>query len=220
MNKYYTICSSDDLKVIGYYPQTFITEDDIPLLYENNGQRQVKSRVFPDFVPNCILKLHDKAKPTNFLDNHVFSFGIIIDEKFKKILKNYILPPHRFYSIKVIWRDTQLDYYWFHYISNTWEFVDLKKSTAQIYKKFDFEVDKVIDIPDLDRINEFESKLSFREDLMLNELFFKDSFPNYDVLEIDKVQYLPRLISEKLLIGLKEGGITGFEANYFDKIKG
>lgn len=211
--KYYSISRSDDLKVIGYYPQTLIKEEYNPRALD--GHSILNSNEFADFNFNYELILHDKAKPTNYLDAHACHFGMVIDLKFKSVLEQFNLPPHRFYPIKVYQKGNLLEYYWFHYIVDIWEYVNIELSSALIMKKFDFEIEKIIPIPNLKTIEQFEENLSFEQELMLNKLVLKT---NYDVIKIGKVQYLPRLFSEPLLNALQDEGMTGFSARLIDKI--
>lgn len=212
--KYYTISRSDDLKVIGHYPQTLAKEGYNARTLEG-GYSILNSNEFADFNFNYKLMLHDKARPTNYLDAHNCHFGMVIDLKFKTILEKFKLPPHRFYPVKVYHKGDFLEYYWFHYIIDIWQYTNIEASSALIMKKFDFEIEKIIPIPNLKTIDEFKERLSFEQELMLNKLFLKT---DYDVIEIGEVQYFPRLLSESLLGALMDAKMTGFEAKHIDKI--
>lgn len=211
--KYYSIGRSDDLKVIGKYPQTLLKPDYNPLV--KNGPYFMNSNEFADFELNYELVLNTKAKPTNYLDGYANHFGMIIDLEFKNILERFNLPSHRFYPIKVDYKGDLLDYYWFHYIIDIWQYANIESSSALIMKKFDFEIEKIIPIPDLTTIGEFKENLSYKQELMLNKLVLKT---NFDVIKISKVQFVPELFSEPLLNALQDAGMTGFEARHFDKI--
>ncbi|MFL0152816.1 hypothetical protein V2632_16235, partial [Tenacibaculum maritimum] len=60
---------------------------------------------------------------------------------------------------------------------------------------------------------------SFDKELMINELFFKDNFPGYDIFLVDKVQHLPIILSEKLIKRFEKEEVTGYEKRLFEKIK-
>ncbi|MGG8498136.1 imm11 family protein [Tenacibaculum sp. TC6] len=213
--KYYNIGRSDDLKVIGHYPQTTLREGYNPSLPDSHWQ--VKPHEFPNFIPNLELELHKNANRTDYLHFHDIS-GFIISEKFKSILKTFNLRSHAFYPIKVYHKGELLEYFWFHYILNIWEYVDLDRSTAQVVKKFEREIEKIIPIPDLTNLEEYEKSLGFEKCLKINKLYLKKNYPYFDVIKITKVQFIPRLFSLDLLNALQESGITGFEAKLFDKI--
>lgn len=211
--KYYSIGRSDDLKVIGHYPQTLIKEDYNPSL--PNGHWNLYPNEFANFELSYELELNSKAMPTNYLHGHTNNFGMIVDLKFKKILEQFNLPAHRFYPIKVDHKGNLLEYYWFHYIIDIWQYVNIEASSALIMKKFDFEIEKIIPIPDLKTIHEFKENLSFEQELMLNKLVLKT---DYDVIKINKVQFVPELFSEPLLNALQDAGMTGFTAKHINKI--
>ncbi len=214
--KYYSIGSSDNLKVIGHYPQTEFKKDfnhGTP-----NSYRNVHPREFPNFNPDLEITLHKNAIPTDYIEKVGPAFGIIINKIFKTVLEQFNLPPHRFYPIKVYHKAELLEYYWFHYIIDIWEFVDIEKSSAQIFHKFKFEVQEIIPIPNLDSILDFKKSLDRKLKLKINSLILKKNHPKYDAIETTKVEYSGVLLSENLVNTLNEAGLTGFETKPFDKI--
>lgn len=127
---YYIYSFSDDLNVIGYYPQVSLRQGYNPRLAESHWQ--VKRDEFPDFIPNLELELHRKAIPTDYLHFSDLN-GIIVSDKFKEILKLHNLPKHEFYPIKIYYNNTLLKYYWFHYlIDDFWNLLNKDKSYAEI----------------------------------------------------------------------------------------
>ncbi len=119
--EYYTINNSDNLKEIGFYPQTDFYKGYNPVLA--NSIWQVKPDEFPDFKLNYELELNKNAIPTNYLDGTSSPPGIIVDNKLKSIFEKFSLPPHHFYPIKVYHVGKLLDYYCFHFIIN--DFLEL-----------------------------------------------------------------------------------------------
>jgi hypothetical protein len=89
-----------------------------------------KGGIFPDFEPNLdSLLLHGKAKPTDFLSSGL-SIGFIINKKLKTLFEQFTLPPHRFFSAKIIYKKEELnDYYLMHIVSDYTDFIDYSKST-------------------------------------------------------------------------------------------
>ncbi len=131
--RYYSIGVSDDLKVIGYYPQLKFKKGYNPGLPE--GYYNLPIHHFPDFVPNLEYELHKNASPVHILPPYPGRFAFIIDEKVKNILKEHCLPPHAFYPTTVFHNDEVLQYYWFHYIPNDfWELIDNRNSFAYVYQ--------------------------------------------------------------------------------------
>ncbi|MGG8498138.1 imm11 family protein [Tenacibaculum sp. TC6] len=214
--KYYKIdFDFDTTKVIGHYPQTDIKKGYNPGL--SDSHRQVKPYEFPNFIPNLELELHKEAKATDYIQKFV-SFGMVINARFKSILQQFKLPPHAFYPIKVYHKGDLLEYFWFHYIiDDFWQNINMEKSTVQVYKKFEFKIDKIISIPKLEDIDNLKKSLTRQEDLRFNKIYFKSSFPKYDVYETQELEFIP-VISEPLLEALQEAGMTGFRVKPFDKI--
>ncbi|CAL2107152.1 conserved hypothetical protein [Tenacibaculum sp. 190524A02b] len=214
--KYYTIdWDYEDLNVIGNYPQVTIKDGYNPSLPE--GHWQVKPHHFPNFIPNLELELHKNANPTDLIEKHV-NFGMMINQKFKNIIEKFKLPPHAFYPVKVYHKGEVLKYYWFHYIVDIWKYIDQKKSTIQVYKKFEFEIEDIIPISNIRNIEEFEKSLPRQKELRVNKIYFNNSFPNYDIIKVSKIGYFESIISESLLTLLESSGTTGFKAKLFDKI--
>lgn len=207
--KYYGINWDDDLCKVGHHPQT---ELKIGRHYE------VEYNVFPNFTPTMELELHKKSLITNYLNSFAISFGMIVDKDFKGILNKFNLPPCTFYPIKVYHKGELLDYYWFHYISDVSKYIDVKKSSAQIFKKFKVKIESIVNIVDLGNIDDYEKSLPRQKELILDKVFFNKDFPNYDVFDIRKVGYSGHLISEPLLNALQKAGMTGFTAMPYDKI--
>ena len=206
--KYYSISwDYDNLEVIGHYPQTSLKKGYNPSLPDSHWA--VKPHSFPDFIPNLELELHKDANATDYLHFDDIS-GIIVSGKFRAVLKKFNLPPHAFYPIKVYHKGELLEYFWFHYIIDIWKYVDLENSSAQIYKKFEFEIDEIIPIPDLDNIQEYKKSLPRQKELRINKIFFKEEYSRYDVIKIFKIGYFGILFSEQLLNALKEEDIKGF----------
>lgn len=214
--KYYTINRSDDIKTIGYYPQTELASHYNPRLA--NSHWNVYHTEFPNFTPEYELELNSNAYPTSYLHAYDNKFGMVVDAKFKEVLKRSKLPSHRFYPIKVYQKGKLLEYYWFHYVLDLWSYVDIENSKAQIFKKFEFEVEKIIPIPNLESIKDFKKSLDRKQLLQLRELRLKKDFPKYDIIEVTKVEYSGNLLSDRLVTSLKEAGLTGFEIKPYDKI--
>ncbi|MGQ3678384.1 imm11 family protein [Tenacibaculum discolor] len=215
--KYYSInWDYDNIDVIGDYPQVTLRKGFNP--GPPHGFWEVQHYEFPKFIPELELDLNQKAKPTNYLEDYT-SFGMIINENFKEILKQFNLPKYAFYPIKVYHKGELLDYYWFHYIADIWEYINIEKSSLEVYKKFEFEIDKVIPMPS--KLSEFKvikKSLPRQKELMIHKIVFKDNFPKYDVFNLSQLGYPPNLISERLLNTLQEAGMTGFVTIPFDKI--
>jgi len=214
--KYYIINWSDDLRKIGYYPQTGLSKGYNPTL--DNSHRKVDQFNFPDFIPNLELELHENAIPTNFIMRIGATFGIIIDDKFKNLLQQFNLPPHHFYKIKVSYNNVILNYYWFHYIvDDFWDYIDLENSTIKITHNTNHENFKIKPIKSIQNLIEIRTNLERGFYLTANELILKKNLP-YDIFSLTNELYYPPIISERLKNKLDDECMTGYEIKLFDKI--
>lgn len=210
--EYYLLNDSDN---IGKYPQARLKKGYD--LYSDISYENVHRGILSDFIPNLEIEIQSKAKPTNYIGAVGPSFGFFCDKKLKLILEKHNLPEHKFYPIKVYHKKELLDYYWFHYISDIWNYINLEASTAQIFKKFEFTVEEIIPLPELNTIIKYRRSLPRQKQLKVNELILKENIL-YDIFNITKIEYIGNIISKKLLNNLINEGITGFEAIPYDKI--
>ena len=216
--KYFSVSISDNLEMIGHYPQTKIkTEqgDDVRV----DGYLAMRYDKFPDFVPNYKLELHPKAIPTNFLPNSPASFGWVVDSKLKIILESHELPKHHFYPIKVYHKNQILDYYWLHYIiDDFFEFIDKKKSYGEVFEftsPFETIVEQTFPILSWDQVLKVKKSNKYNR-TRIGKIIMKKNFPKYDVYETRCISY-SQIISQKLKEVFEKEGITGMEIKPFDK---
>ena len=217
--KYYSISwDYDNLEVIGHYPQTSLKKGYNPRLPDSH--RQVKPHSFPDFIPNLELELHDKAYPTDYIQKFV-SFGMVVNTKFKNILKQFKLPPHAFYPIKVYHKGALLEYFWFHYaINDFFSWLDKEESKALIYDdkngvyKVISELNLSLSLEEIEKINQ---KLPWHQHMKWEKIIFKKEFPKYDVYKTRGLD-LKNFISERLLNALLDAGMTGFTSKPIENI--
>ncbi|RAV28332.1 hypothetical protein [Sinomicrobium soli] len=215
--RYYSIGVSDDLKIIGYYPQLKFKEGYNPSLPE--GYYNLPIHHFPDFVPNLEYELHKDASPVNILPPYPGRFAFIIDEKVKNILEKHCLPPHTFYPTKVFHNDKVLQYYWFHYIPNDfWELIDNKNSFAYVYQIKKATFTKIMEIPIISKeqiLNE-QKKYTGLTPISLGKLKMSVEFCKYDFYLTGAFNHT--IISERLKKALEENNVSGYKAKLFDKI--
>ncbi|WP_024770552.1 hypothetical protein [Aquimarina macrocephali] len=219
--KYYSINNvSDDLEIIGHYPQLALKRGYNPTL--SDSYKQVKANNFPDFVPNLELELHPKANPTDFLPRVGPYFGIFVNEKMKDVLENHNLPRHHFYPIKIFKSDIALNYFWLHYIvDDFWNYLDIESSYAELKKMVDpvtYVVDKKIPIQSRDQIIKEDYKQKGTDILAIGQIKMKRGFPKYDLYQVDCLSY-NTIISEALKEALLTEGLTGFETKPFDRFE-
>ena len=217
--KYYSIDNSDNLKVIGHYPQTEFKKGFNH--GTSNSYKNVNPHQFPAFDPCLDITLHKKAIATDYIGKVGVNFGWFVNEKFKVVLEQFNLPPHRFYPIKVYHRAELLDYYWFHFVvTDFWDFLDREKSKAVIYDdKKNFEAIKDLDLnlnpEDYKKLEYFE--LPYHQNLRWEKIVFKNTYPKYDLYRTLSFG-MKIFLSENLVNALNEAGLTGFETKPFDKV--
>jgi Immunity protein family (Imm11) len=93
---------------------------------------------FPDYRPDFdYFILHSWAKMTDLLSVAVISGGFLISERLKYIFEQFIVAPHKFYRVRLKYKNTFYDnYYWMHIICNLTDFVDYQQSTFFIYYNY------------------------------------------------------------------------------------
>ncbi|WP_299132549.1 hypothetical protein [uncultured Tenacibaculum sp.] len=216
--KYYTIeWDYDNIEVIGHYPQVTLKKEYNPDLDDRIWK--VRHHFFPNFIPNIELELHDKAKRTNFIERSDTYFGMFVDFKFKEVLKKAIIPPHKFYSIKVYHKGELLEYYWLHYIiDDFWKFLDIEKSKGKIIdQKNEFHKEELNLSHSIDSLLKKQEDLPYYQHMKWDKIVFKTDFPRYDIYETQTFDF-KTVISESLLLALKEENISGFIAKPYNKI--
>jgi len=211
--KFYNIGLTNNLNVIGHYPQTVRIEG-----YHVDFVNNVKADYFPDYLPKYGLKLNSSSKPTDVIDRGILTFGFVISEKLKIILSKFKLPPHKFYSIEVA--GSSSNYYWFHYISNMEKFINFEKSEIEVFETLPpFNVEETLSLS-FDEILKLKSDLIMKRgrSLRYKVIQLNNSFPDYDLFEITGAQNIT-LISETLKKEFINNGITGFEISEFINLK-
>ncbi len=216
---YYSIFRSDDLKVIGHYPQTELKKDYNPRLPDSHWQ--VMPFEFPDFKPNLEITLNKDAIPTDYLHFSDSKTGFILSKRFVDFLTEFSLPKHQFYPIKVYHRAELLDYYWFHFIvDDFWNYINRSLSKAVIFdSKQNHEIIGEVDLnltPDEIKNLKY-TELKYHQKMRWERIVFNKEFPRYDVYETKSITYTS-ILSKKLVTALNEAGLTGFETKLFEKI--
>lgn len=216
--KYYNIGLTDELKVIGHYPQTERSKMGGYPVDAFNSERKVERFEFPEFMPRFGIDLHLKGFATDLLDRtSALDFGLVVNEKLKYILEQFKLPPHRFYPIDVY--NTDKKYYWFHYITDFEAYFIASDSEIEVFDNFDFSIIEVLKFTSYDELKEYAKEMVFNIDksIRFKSIYMTSDFPRYDVLDIQGPQYLT-LFSEELKQRLEKEKITGLEYSEYNKI--
>lgn len=202
--KYFEIKPDTNPKKIGHYPQSELGKE------PSYGVHSLKHDRLPDISPELKLKLFKSTIVTDYLDNFVISYGMVISNRFKSVLGKFILPTHDFYRVEVNSTKEKYIYNWLHFISTDFmEHIDLEKSKAIILNSK--KEQKVIDLKTgEDKLRKMlSSNLTNNRKAKWDKIVFKNSFPKYDLFKTQMIEY-ETIISERLLNALKEANITGF----------
>jgi hypothetical protein len=208
--KYYSLSASDNLDIIGCYPQ--VTNTEANLFGSPFSSTKINYGEIPDKIPLLELKFDEDSIKTDLLNTFNPSFGLVVSEKFKKNLSNLNLPNHKFYPINIIENDSYLNgYYWFNFYVNIFPYINMEKS------KFSIEENRQKIEYEFKSENFFKEKnteclMHFNKTLRIERIYLLDSFPKYDLFEFEN--YI--LISEKLLNILQKTNIIGYEANPYE----
>lgn len=141
----------------------------------------------------------------------------MIDELFLQILLRHNLPPFRYYEVKVFHNDNILTYYWFHFIFDMWNNIDLKYSQISIVNRSSKKEEEVHSFISLDNLSIIKQRLNHERGMYLKEVVFKKSVTSLDLIELTNFFYIP-LVSEKLKESLEKEGMNGFKTKKFDKV--
>ncbi|WP_167372069.1 hypothetical protein [Capnocytophaga endodontalis] len=210
--KYYTLSESTDTNIIGYYPQTDVSEDSEFFSVFIDFQTRIEE--FPEHIPKYIIILNKKAYPTDFIERVSVPYGLVVNSKIKSLITLYSLPNHKFYDTEVIYKKSKLNYYWFHFYDDIFQYIDMKKSKF-ILKWRDVSQEFCFTSKDFFKSKKRKTFEDFETKLIIKEVYLLNSFPKYDIFHFEG----RNIISEKLLNAFIENNITGYEVSEYDILK-
>ena len=210
--KYYTLSESTDKNIIGYYPQTDVSEDSEFFSVFIDFQTRIEE--FPEHIPKYIIILNKKAYPTDFIERVSVPYGLVVNNKIKSLITLYSLPNHKFYDTEVIYKKSKLNYYWFHFYDDIFQYIDMERSKF-ILKWRDVIQEFCFTSKEFYLSKEQETFGDFEKNLIIKEVYLLNSFPKYDIFHFEG----RNIISEKLLNAFIENNITGYEVSEYDILK-
>ena len=210
--KYYILSESTDTNIIGYYPQTDVSEDSEFFSVFIDFQTRIEE--FPEHIPKYIIILNKKAYPTDFIERVSVPYGLVVNNKIKSLITLYSLPNHKFYDTEVIYKKSKLNYYWFHFYDDIFQYIDMKKSKF-ILKWRDVSQEFCFTSKEFYLSKEQETFEDFEKNLIIKEVYLLNSFPKYDIFHFEGRD----IISEKLLNAFQENNITGYEVSEYNILK-
>lgn len=212
--KYLLLEKSSIHKEIKCYPQCKGVPDGFNFtMYDKpNSITNLDNDFFPDFDPEIIVQLEEKAKLTDVVSHTNFPCrGLFINEKLKNILSQYILPEHKFYPGILKYFDNNLNYYWFHLVKKNFYGIDVASSEFRTgFSPADLD-------NDIYKVNTFDQFLLLQEKLGPNLLWgskivLSEIYKNkcFDVLFFPHLHF-DIFISEILANRLIKEKISGIE---------
>lgn len=207
--KYYTVTVTDDLEIIGNYPQVYNTDKN--LFGSPFSSNNVNYGEIPKEIPYLELLLDKKANKTDLLNSFNPSFGLLVSIKFKNVVEKFKIQDYKFYSINLIENDKCIDdYYWFYSHDNMFRYFDLDKSKFSIEenrekKEYRFESEEFF------KKKKVECLMNFNKTFRIEEIYLLNIFPKFDLFEFENFTF----ISEELLNDLEKNNITGYKVREF-----
>ena len=175
---------------------------------------QTRIEEFPEHIPKYIIILNKKAYPTDFIERVSVPYGLVVNNKIKSLITSYSLPNHKFYDTEVIYKKSKLNYYWFHFYDDIFQYIDMKKSKF-ILKWRDVIQEFCFTSKEFYLSKEQETFEDFEKNLIIKEVYLLNSFPKYDIFHFEGRD----IISEKLLNAFQENNITGYEVSEYNILK-
>jgi len=208
---YYSLSRSTVKNEIGKYPQCIGVPDEYTFEWYNepNSMTKLTNMKFPKEAPDLIFQLDNEAKLTDVISyTNIHAIGLLLNEKLKDILEDFIIPEHKFYPATLFTQRQEHQYHWLHIVKNDFNGIDFEKSifieTDLMNKKI-----KDLDINSFDDYNKCwdnrESKFHF---ITTEKLILQSNLQYLDLLLFPKIH--SKLIgSERLIKKLKQENITG-----------
>lgn len=212
--KYFNLNISDNLDIIGVYPQISNTEKNI--FGSPFSNRKVNYGDIPEEIPYLELEFNKNAKITDVLGTYNPYFGLIVSHKFKNIVSSFNLPNHRFYKANIIYQKDLLNYYWLNFHDDLRKYIDFSMTEIEIYNKFSFKILDTFILNSEATLDEVNLNLGIDESIRLKKISLKKGFPKYDIMTNNILGYGSNLISIKLMNSIKDSGITGFKFSELD----
>jgi len=215
--KYLFISEATDEKTIGRkYHQCKGMPDGMGLTYkwfeQPNSMTKLTNDEFPDFEPELIFELEEKAILTDAVSpSNISAKGFLINQKVKDILQHFNLMEHKYYPATLIIKGNRLEYFWLHFKDNSDYFlsnIDYKKTRFHLCNLLFQKTDDVT----IDSYKEYiEKKMPISyisaSKLTLNEVLIEKE---YDLFYI-RGMFLYPFVSSRLIEVLKAYNVTGFE---------
>lgn len=217
---YYRLTLASAKKTIGKsgYPQCKGVPKSLGLDFswfdEPNSMTNLDNDNFPNFKPNLIFELEEKATLTDVISpSNISAKGLLINDKLRNILDVFNLMEHRYYDATVISKGVEKNYFWLHFKDCDEKYlggIDYGDSSFYVANLAFTKIDD-IDIKSYQDFWEKKMNLSMKH-ILGSEIKLSESLENKK-LDLFYFPYVLNdyLISEKLYKSIIDNEITGFE---------
>jgi hypothetical protein len=219
--KYYFFYNTGDEKIVGKkYPQCKGMPTNMGLtskwFEQPNSMTKLNNEDFPNFEPELIFELEDKAILTDVVSpSNVSAKGFLINQKVRDIIIHFNLMEHRYYPAILIVKGQKLPFYWLHFKDNNdflLENIDYEKS---IFHVSNLAYMKINDL----EIKSYQEYIKYRKSLSMkyisaSKLALSDVLKEkeFDLFYFGHM-FLHCFISLRLVEALKIHNVTGLDFN-------
>jgi hypothetical protein len=120
--EYFIATNATDKKIIGKagYPQCKGVPSSMGLTFKwlerPNSMTNLTNAEFPDFEPELIFELEEKAVLTDVVSPcNISAKGFLINSKVKNVFSQFNLMEHRYYPATLIVKGERHEYFWTHF---------------------------------------------------------------------------------------------------------
>jgi hypothetical protein len=202
-----SICDDQNNQV---YPQV----ESMGLDYDwdaKNSIRRIVSNVPLEVVPDFkSFHLDPETKITDIVSqSYIYTRGLLVSERFWKVLQSFVLQAHETYLAQVVHRDTVLPYRWIHMTEEIEERIDYAKSDFR--QVADSQL-SAIDVKNWENLRSICAKAvnSLDGEIIARKIMFLSGVPKCDLLF---VQLTSRniFVSDQMASRIRAEKFTGFK---------
>ena len=157
------------------------------------------------------IGLYPQSKITDILTGGNMLLGLAVNEKFKTLVSQFNLPPHKYYPLTIKCRGKEYNYYWLHItlLPTETKPVNLDRTLFTKYKDNNHtSVEGAYKFNSLREAADNRAMIDGDAELWLEKSAFQYDLFNIRLLWVYECQYI---ISERLRNALVENKITGIE---------
>jgi len=217
--EYYILSNSTDEKIIGKkYPQCKGIPSDMGLtskwFEQPNSMTKLTNDEFPDFEPELIFELEEKAILTDVVSpSNISAKGFLVNEKVKSILSDFTLMEHKYYPAILIFKGSKLPYYWLHFKENENTFLGGIDFPDSIFKITNLAFMKIDDVKILSYDDFWNKKMALPMKHIRAEKIVLESKLYEKKIDLFYISYITScfFVSKNMKMEIEMNNITGFE---------